>query len=130
TPEKIIRETIDPSMGMMPYQARKLAMALGIKADLISSATKLLLGVYKTWWECDAALVEINPLCIIEQADGKETLQAVDAKMSLDDNALYRHPDIHAMRDLAEEAPLEIEASKYNLNYIKLDGNIACLVNG
>src|SRR5207253_534128 len=74
--------------------------------------------------------VEINPLCVVEEADGKNALLAVDAKMSLDDNALYRHPNIQAMRDLAEEAPLEIEASKYNLNYIKLDGNIACLVNG
>src|SRR5258705_4211532 len=75
-------------------------------------------------------MVEINPLCIIETAEGKETLSAVDAKIGLDDNALYRHPDIQAMRDLGEEAPLEIEASKFNLNYIKLDGNIACLVNG
>src|SRR5581483_7061281 len=87
-------------------------------------------GVYRTWWECDASLLEINPLCIIEGPDGKETLMAVDAKMGLDDNALYRHKNIQEMRDLAEEAPLEIEASKFNLNYIKLDGNIACLVNG
>jgi succinyl-CoA synthetase beta subunit len=130
TPEKIIKETIDPAVGMMPYQGRKLAAALGLKGDLINPATKLLLGVYKTWWESDAAMVEINPLCIIECADGGEALQAVDAKISLDDNALYRHPNIQAMRDLAEEAPLEIEASKHNLNYIKLDGNIACLVNG
>src|SRR5205085_6717757 len=90
----------------------------------------LLLGVYKTWWECDASMVEINPLCVIEHPDGKQDLQAVDAKITLDDNALYRHPNIQGMRDLTEEAPLEIEASKYNLNYIKLDGNIACLVNG
>ena len=130
TPEKIVRETIDPAIGLMPYQGRKLAAALGLKGDLINAATKLFLGVYKTWWECDASLVEINPLCIIELADGKEGLQAVDAKIGLDDNALYRHPNIQAMRDLAEEAPLEIEASKFNLNYIKLDGNIACLVNG
>ena len=130
TPERIVKEIIDPSLGMMPYQGRKLAAALGLKADLINPATKLLSGVYKTWWECDASLVEINPLCVVEGADGKNALLAVDAKMSLDDNALYRHPNIHAMRDLAEEAPLEIEASKYNLNYIKLDGNIACLVNG
>jgi len=130
TPERIVKEMIDPSLGMMPYQGRKLAAALGLKADLINPATKLLSGVYKTWWECDASLVEINPLCVVEEADGKNALLAVDAKMSLDDNALYRHPNIHAMRDLAEEAPLEIEASKYNLNYIKLDGNIACLVNG
>ena len=130
TPEKLVKEPIDPGVGMMPYQARKLAAALGLKGDLIGPATKLLLGVYKTWWECDASLLEINPLCVVEEANGKEGLLAVDAKMSLDDNALFRHPNIQAMRDLAEEAPLEIEASKYNLNYIKLDGNIACLVNG
>jgi succinyl-CoA synthetase beta subunit len=130
TPEKIIKETIDPAVGMMPYQGRKLATALGLKGDLIAQGAKLLQGVYKTWWECDAAMVEINPLCIIEGMDGKDTLAAVDAKISLDDNALYRHKNIQEMRDLAEEAPLEIEASKFNLNYIKLDGNIACLVNG
>ncbi|MFM7818958.1 MAG: succinate--CoA ligase subunit beta, partial [Verrucomicrobiota bacterium] len=87
-------------------------------------------GVYKTWWEADASMVEINPLCIIEGTDGKDQLVAVDAKIGLDDNALYRHKDIQAMRDLAEESPLEVEASKFSLNYIKLDGNIACLVNG
>jgi succinyl-CoA synthetase beta subunit len=130
TPEKIIREHVDPAVGFMPYQGRKLAQALGLKGDLISSGAKLLQGVYRTWWECDASLLEINPLCIIEGPDGKETLMAVDAKMGLDDNALYRHKNIQEMRDLAEEAPLEIEASKFNLNYIKLDGNIACLVNG
>src|SRR5882672_8939270 len=130
TPEKIIKETIDPAVGMVPYQARKIAVALGLKGDLIAQGAKLLMGVYKTWWECDASMLEINPLCIIDTADGKPTLQAVDAKLSLDDNALYRHPNIQAMRDLAEEAPLEIEASKFSLNYIKLDGSIACLVNG
>src|SRR5256712_4975285 len=130
TPEKIIRETIDPAVGMMPYQARKLAATLGLKGDLINVAAKLLLAVYKTWWEFDASLVEINPLCLVEAAEGREALMAVDAKIGLDDNALYRHPEIQAMRDLGEEAPLEIEASKFNLNYIKLDGNIACLVNG
>ncbi len=129
-PEKIVKETIDPAVGMMPYQARKLCAALGLKGDLIASGAKLLLGVYKTWWECDAAMVEINPLCIVIGADGKETLSAVDAKIGLDDNALYRHKNIQEMRDLAEEAPLEIEASKFALNYIKLDGSIACLVNG
>jgi succinyl-CoA synthetase beta subunit len=130
TPEKIIKEPIDPAVGMMPYQARKIAAALGLKGELIAQGAKLLLGVYKTWWECDASLVEINPLCITVGPDGKEAVQAVDAKISLDDNALYRHPEIQAMRDLAEEAPLETEASKFNLNYIKLDGSIACLVNG
>src|SRR5438874_2092515 len=130
TPEKIIKETIDPAVGMMGYQARKLAAALGLKGDLINAAAKLLLGVYKTWWECDASLVEINPLCLVGTPDGKEAVLAVDAKIGLDDNALYRHANLQAMRDLGEEAPLEIEASKFNLNYIKLDGNIACLVNG
>jgi succinyl-CoA synthetase beta subunit len=130
TPEKILREHVDPAVGLMPFQARKLATALGLKGDLISQGAKLIAGVYKTWWECDASLVEINPLCIITQPDGKTALLTVDAKISLDDNSLYRHPDIQAMRDLAEEAPLEIEASKHALNYIKLDGNIACLVNG
>lgn len=128
-PEKIIKEWIDPAVGIMGYQARKVAVGLGLRGDLIGQAAKLITGVYRTWWECDASMVEINPLGLVEQ-DGKEVLRVVDAKIGLDDNALYRHPDIQAMRDLGEEAPLEIEASKYNLNYIKLDGNIACLVNG
>jgi succinyl-CoA synthetase beta subunit len=130
TPEKILKEHIDPAVGLMPFQARKLAAALGLKDDLINQAAKLISGVYKTWWECDATLVEINPLCIVAGPDDKPGLLAVDAKISIDDNSLYRHRDIQVMRDLAEEAPLEIEASKFNLNYIKLDGNIACLVNG
>ncbi len=129
-PEKIVKESIDPAVGLMPYQGRKLAAALGLHGDLINAATKLFAGVYKTWWECDASMVEINPLCVVEAGDGKRGLVAIDAKISLDDNALYRHPDLQQMRDLAEEAPLEIEASKHGLNYIKLDGNIACLVNG
>ena len=129
TPEKILKETIDPALGFMPYQGRKIAAALGLKGDLASQCAKLVAGVYKTFWEADASLVEINPLCIVE-LNGKEAMSAVDAKMSIDDNALYRHKDIQEMRDLAEESPLEIEASKFNLNYIKLDGSIACLVNG
>jgi len=130
TPRKIFKETIDPAVGLMPYQARKVAAALGLRGELMNPAVKLLMGLYKTWWDCDASLIEINPLCIIRGGDGKLALQAVDAKMSLEDNALYRHPDLQAMRDLGEEAPLEIEATKFSLNYIKLDGNIACLVNG
>ena len=130
TPEKIIKEHIDPALGFQPWQGRKIAAALGLKGDLASQAAKLFAGVYKTWWEADASMVEINPLCICVGADGKEKLVAVDAKIGLDDNALYRHKDIQEMRDLAEESPLEIEASKFNLNYIKLDGSIACLVNG
>jgi len=130
TPEKIIKEHIDPAMGFQPWQGRKIAAALGLKGDLAGQAAKLFAGVYKTWWEADASMVEINPLCICVGADGKEKMVAVDAKIGLDDNALYRHKDIQEMRDLAEESPLEIEASKFNLNYIKLDGSIACLVNG
>ncbi|MGD0412950.1 MAG: ADP-forming succinate--CoA ligase subunit beta [Verrucomicrobiota bacterium] len=129
-PEKILKVTVDPSLGLMPFQGRKLAAALGLKGDLIAAGAKMFGGLYKTWRECDASVVEINPLCLVTGPDGKESLMAVDAKMSLDDNALYRHPNLQAMRDLAEEAPLEIEAGKHNLNYIKLDGNIACLVNG
>jgi succinyl-CoA synthetase beta subunit len=129
-PEKIIKETVDPALGLLPFQGRKLAVALGLKGDLIAAGAKFFAGVFKTWWECDASLVEINPLCLVAGRDGKDALMAVDAKISLDDNALYRHPNIQAMRDLAEEAPLEIEAGKHHLNYIKLDGNIACLVNG
>ena len=129
-PEKIIREIINPAIRLMPFQGRKLSAALGLKGDLIALGAKMFSGLYKTWWECDASMVEINPLCIMAAKDGKESLLAIDAKMSLDDNALYRHPNIQAMRDLSEEAPLEIEAGKFNLNYIKLDGSIACLVNG
>jgi len=129
-PEKIIKEHIDPLLGFQAWQGRKIAAALGLKGDLAGQCAKLLAGVYKTWWECDASMVEINPLCICVGPDGKEKLIAVDAKIGLDDNALYRHKDIQEMRDLAEESPLEIEASKFNLNYIKLDGSIACLVNG
>jgi succinyl-CoA synthetase beta subunit len=130
TPEKIIRETIDPAVGLMPYQARNIAVQLGLGGELLGQAVKMVTGIFNTWWDCDASLVEINPLCIVQNAEGKPSLMAVDAKLSVDDNSLYRHADIQAMRDLAEEAPLEIEASKFNLNYIKLDGNIACLVNG
>ncbi len=129
-PEKIFKENIDPAVGIMPYQARKIASALGLKGDLFNAGVKLITGVYNTWWECDAAMVELNPLAVVELADGKETVMALDAKISLDDNALYRHKNIQEMRDLNEEAALEIEASKFSLNYIKLDGSIACLVNG
>ncbi|MGA2028888.1 MAG: ADP-forming succinate--CoA ligase subunit beta [Verrucomicrobiota bacterium] len=147
-PEKIFKEHIDPAIGIMPFQARKIAAALvgqasslsnsnstgkmpvPLNVDLFNAGVKLITGVYNTWWECDAAMVELNPLAVVELADGKETVVALDAKISLDDNALYRHKDILEMRDLNEEAPLEIEASKFSLNYIKLDGSIACLVNG
>ncbi len=130
TPEKIIKEWVDPAVGLQPFQTRKIARALGLQGDLFNQAGKLIASVYKTWWECDASMVEINPLAIVETPEGKEAIVCVDAKIGLDDNALYRHKDIQAMRDLAEESPLEVEASHFNLNYIKLDGNIACLVNG
>ena len=130
TPEKIVRETIDPALGLQPYQARRVAAALGLRGDLLAPAARLLAGLYRAWWESDASMVEINPLGLVETAPGKPALVVVDAKIGLDDNGLYRHPDLLSMRDLAEESPLETEASEHELNYIKLDGNIACLVNG
>ncbi len=130
TPEKIVKVGVDPALGMMPYQARQIAVGLQVPAKLIGATAKLVMNVYKTFWECDASLVEINPLCLVEDREGNQSICAVDAKVSIDDNALYRHKDIVEMRDLGEEAPLEIEASKFDLNYIKLDGSIACLVNG
>jgi succinyl-CoA synthetase beta subunit len=129
-PEKIIKESVDPALGLMPFQARTIAAALGLKGELIGAAAKLVLGVYRTWWECDASLVELNPLAVVATPEGKEAIVAVDAKIGLDDNGLFRHKNIQEMRDLAEEAALETEASRHELNYIKLDGNIACLVNG
>ena len=130
SPEKIVKLQVDPSMGLMAHQARRIAAELQLPSGLIAQAAKCLMGVYQTFWECDASLVEINPFCIVEKADGSQAMAAVDAKISIDDNALYRHAAIQQMRDLGEEAPLEIEASRFDLNYIKLDGNIACLVNG
>ncbi len=130
TPEKILREVVDPALGMMPYQARKLANGLGFRGEVVPQTVKLMLGVYKVFWECDASLVEINPLIVAEDSNGKDKVLALDSKINFDDNALYRHPEIQALRDLDEEAPLEVEASKYGLNYIKLNGNIACMVNG
>ena len=130
SPEKIVKLQVDPSMGLMAHQARRIAAQLQLPSGLIGQAAKCLMGVYQTFWECDASLVEINPFCIVQKADGSQAMAAVDAKISIDDNALYRHAAIQQMRDLGEEAPLEIEASRFDLNYIKLDGNIACLVNG
>lgn len=130
TPEKILKVVVDPAFGLEAYQARNLAKQLGLTGKLIGQAAQLFQGVYNTYMNCDASLVEINPLCIVELPDGSESLVAVDAKISIDDNALFRHKEIVEMRDLEEEAPLEIEAGKYDLSYIKLDGNIACLVNG
>ena len=126
SPEKILKETINPTIGFKDFQARKLAFGLGLSGDALKNAVKFLLALYRAYEESDASLAEINPLVIT--TDGN--VIALDAKMNFDDNALFRHPDILAMRDLDEEEPLEIEASKYNLNYIKLDGNVGCMVNG
>jgi succinyl-CoA synthetase beta subunit len=125
-PNAILKETIDPLTGFQPYHARKLAFGLGLKAEQINEAVKFMTGLYRAFVETDASLCEINPF--ITTADGR--LFALDAKFSFDDNALYRHKELKELRDISEEDPLEVEASKYNLNYIKLDGNIACLVNG
>ena len=126
TPEKIIKEWIEPSVGIQSYQARKLAFGLGLQGDAFKNFQSFIKKLYKAYEDTDASLLEINPLIITND----DKIVALDAKMNFDDNALYRHPDIVAYRDLDEEAPLEIEASKYNLNYIKLDGNVGCMVNG
>ena len=124
-PDAIVKLKVDPLLGLQQYQARNLAKALGLSGKLIHSGAKLITGVYRTWWECDASMVEINPLCIVESTDGSQKIAAVDAKISIDSNSLHRHKDIAEMRDLNEEAELEVEASKFDLNYIKLG-----LVNG
>ncbi len=126
TPEKILREPIDPLLGLQPYQARKLAKELKFESGQIAAAAKLFLALYKTYAACDCSLVEVNPLVVTKNGEVK----ALDAKFNFDDNALFRHPEIKAMRDKAEEDPREVAASEFNLNYIGLDGNIACLVNG
>src|SRR5260370_16104562 len=126
TPEKIFKETIDPAVGFRPFQARKLAFALQLPNELISPAAKFMQSLYTAYESMDASLVEINPFLLTKD----NRLIALDAKINFDDNALFRHPDFRDLRDLNEEEPLEIEASKFDLNYIKLDGNIACMVNG
>ena len=125
-PERILKEYVNPAIGFRDFQARKLAFGLGLSGDAFKNGVKFLGALYKAYEESDASLAEINPLVIT--TDGH--VLALDAKMNFDDNALFRHPDIVAMRDLDEEEPLEIEASKHNLNYIKLDGNVGCMVNG
>jgi len=130
SPEKIFKEIIDPDLGLQSYQGRKIAIALGLNGKLINQCGRLLQCLYKTWAKCDASMVEVNPMALIENEDGTESVVALDAKMSIDSNAMFRHPDIEAMRDFSEEDTLEVEAGKHDLNYIKLDGNIACLVNG
>ncbi len=126
TPELILKETIDPSVGLRPFQARKLAFGLGIPGHLINQAAKFMLSLYDAYEKMDASLVEINPFLLTKD----DRLIALDAKVNFDDNAMFRHKEYAELRDLNEEEPLEIEASKYDLNYIKLDGNIGCMVNG
>ena len=125
-PEAILKQYVDPGMGLEPFQARKIAFALGLKGPQIGAAVQFLTGLYRAFLETDASLVEINPF--VSCSDGR--LFALDAKVNFDDNALFRHPDLRELRDVTEEDPLEVEASKYSLNYIKLDGNVGCMVNG
>jgi succinyl-CoA synthetase beta subunit len=126
SPEKIIREPVDPLVGIQPYQTRKLAKELKFSSDQIKQASKLFDGLFRTFVGLDCSMVEVNPLVVTAKGE----VLALDAKFNFDDNALYRHPEVAAMRDVAEEDPREVEASKSGLNYIGLDGNIACLVNG
>jgi succinyl-CoA synthetase beta subunit len=126
SPEKILKEVIDPAVGFQAFQARKLAFGIGIPRDCVGKAVKFMTSLYRAYVDLDASLAEINPFLLTE--DGE--LYALDAKLNFDDNALFRHKDFVELRDLNEEEPLEIEASKFDLNYIKLDGNIACMVNG
>jgi len=125
-PGAILRETIHPAVGLQPYQARKLAFGLGLAPEVVGAAVPFLQALYRAFTESDASLVEINP-CVLT---GDARLVALDAKMTFDDNALYRHPEIRELRDLDEEDPLEVQASEYRLNYIKLDGTVGCMVNG
>jgi len=126
TPERIFKEYINPATGFLPFQARNLAFKLSLEGDTFKQGVKFIMGLYKAFVATDASLAEINPLLITAQGN----VLALDAKMNFDDNALLRHPDIKEMRDLDEEDPLEVEASKFNLSYIKLDGNVGCMVNG
>jgi succinyl-CoA synthetase beta subunit len=126
SPEKIIRDPIDPLVGLQTYQARKMASQLGFESSQLKNASKLFEGLYRTFIAYDCSMVEVNPLVVTNKGE----VLALDAKFNFDDNALYRHPEIAAMRDRAEEDPREVAASKHGLNYIGLDGNIACLVNG
>ena len=126
TPELIYKEYIEPALGLQDYQARKLAFKLGLTPKQIGAAVAFMKGLYKAFVETDATLMEINPFITTKTGE----LLALDCKINFDDNAMYRHKDLKELRDLAEEDPLEVEASKFNLNYIKLDGSIACMVNG
>ncbi|WP_339288877.1 ADP-forming succinate--CoA ligase subunit beta [Ureibacillus sp. FSL K6-0786] len=126
SPEKIFKEVIDPITGLLPFQARRLAFNMEIPPKLVNQAAKLMIGLYTAFVEKDASILEINPLVLTED----DKIMALDAKFNFDANALYRHPDIVELRDFDEEDPKEIQASKYDLNYVSLDGNIGCLVNG
>jgi succinyl-CoA synthetase beta subunit len=126
TPEKIVKVFIEPGVGLVPFEARRLGFAIGLDGPQVGKAVKLMSSLYDAFVATDASLVEINPLVVTAAGD----LLALDAKVNFDDNALYRHPDLRDLRDLGEEDPLEIEASKFSLNYIHLDGNIGCMVNG
>jgi succinyl-CoA synthetase beta subunit len=125
-PEKILKEAIDPAVGLQAFQARKLAFGIGLPKEVVGKAVKFMLALYRAYVDLDASLAEINPFLLTEEGD----LYALDAKLNFDDNALFRQKDYDELRDLNEEEPLEIEASKHDLNYIKLDGNIGCMVNG
>src|SRR5262245_3239117 len=125
-PALILKEYVEPGLGLLPFQARKLAFGLGLAPELINDAVQFMVALYKAFEETDASLAEINPFLVT----GGNKVYALDAKMTFDDNAQYRHKDIKELRDLNEEDPLEIEASKFGLNYIKLDGSVACMVNG
>jgi len=126
SPEKIIKEQIDPLLGILPYQARNLAFSLNLKGDVFKNAVRFFLKLYHLYIQTDASLVEINPLVVMQE----DEVIALDAKINFDDNSLFRQKNIHALQDLDEEEPTEIEAAKYNMSYIKLDGNIGCMVNG
>ena len=126
SPAKILKEYVDPAVGLLQFQARKLAFGLGIDKSLVNKAVKFMTGLYQAFVDSDCSMAEINPLVITK--DGN--IMALDAKMGFDDNGLFRHKDIHEMRDLDEEDPKEVEASRYSLNYVALDGNIGCMVNG
>jgi succinyl-CoA synthetase beta subunit len=125
-PEKILKSPIDPATGLQPFHARKIAFGLGLAGNQVSNCVKFLMSMYKAFTDLDASIVEINPLVITGTGD----VIALDAKMNFDDNALFRHPDVQAMRDESEEDPAEREATKHELNYVKLDGSIGCMVNG
>ena len=126
TPEKILKVAIDPATGMLPFHARQLAFGLGLEGKQVGAAVKFMLSMYKAFTDLDCSIVEINPLVVTGSGD----VIALDAKINFDDNALYRHKDVEAMRDESEEDPAELEAAKHELNYIKLDGSIGCMVNG